>query len=105
MDKINEKSVGFLTVKFYDRYGILTAPTTLSWRIDDYTSGTQILGDTSVPTPTDTVVLKLIASYNAILDSAKAEETHRVTIKANAGTDDAFNSEYLLAVVNLNKIT
>lgn len=104
MDKINEKSVTYLTVNLYDRYGILTAPSTLKWRIDDYSSGTQILGDTVV-SPAETVVLKLLSSYNAIVDVAKAEEIHRVTIKANEGTDDAFNSEFLFAVINLTKIT
>lgn len=104
MEHVNERSTAYLTVTPKDKTGVAQAPTTLTYRIDDVFTGTEILDDTSVA-PGSSVELTLTPEQNRILSATNSVERRRVTVTAAFGASDQVCSEYVYEVVNLVNVT
>lgn len=104
MDEIAERSTGYLTVTPLDKDGDPEAPASLSYRIDDVDSGTEIRGDTSIAAASS-VVIALKPDDSQILDPEKEYEWRQVTVTATYGADDAVNGPYFYRVKNLYYLT
>lgn len=101
MDRVKEKSTAYLTVTFRDKAGAAQAPASAKYRIDDVTSGIEMLADTDITAVAGTVELTLPPSVNALVNGANPNELRRVIVVALYGADDAVRDEYLYEVVNL----
>lgn len=104
MYQLNERSTGYLTVTFLDKDGLPAAPASLSYRIDDLMSGTEIRGETTIGSGAS-VEIVLSPSDNLIVNAARPEENRIVTISASYGVDDEINDEYEYQVLNLRFLT
>jgi hypothetical protein len=79
--------------------GAASVPTTLRWKHDCKTTQSSVLEWADI-TPGSTVNLTVPASANAIINSNNAYETKRITVQANAGTDEQINAVLDYDVVN-----
>ena len=100
MEEFNEGSTGYVTVSFFDGAGASAVPASLSYRIDDVPSGTEIRGDTSLA-PAASVEITLTPTDNQILDDTRIGEVRAITVTATYGATDAVNSAYQYRVLNL----
>lgn len=103
MQRVNERSTAYLTVTPKDKAGAAQAPTTMTYRIDDVLTGTEILADTSVA-PGSVVEIPLTPEQNRMLSAVNSVERRRVTVTAAYGISDQVCSEYVYEVVNLAAI-
>ena len=98
-DEINEGSSGFLPVSFTDKDGVLEAPTSISYRIDDDASGDEVLGDTAI-TAASSIEIPLPPSVNVSIGTARTQK-RLVTVTATYGVDDAIQSVFNYSLINL----
>jgi hypothetical protein len=104
MDSCGEHDEFDLTITMYDTSGVLAAPTSATYRIDDVKSATQIRDDTALSAAaTQTIQVKY--ADTAMVDAANEAERRRLTVTAIFGTDDAGNPrqitrEYDFVVAN-----
>ena len=103
MDVINEGTTGYLTVTFLDKDGVAVAPASVSYRIDCLTTGTAVVGATSV-TPGTSVEIQLTAANNAILGNLPRER-RRVTVTGTYSGSQAVTHQYDYEVRNLSAVT
>lgn len=104
METVNEKSTAWLTVNSFDKDGVAEAPSTMTYRIDDVDSGTEILADTAL-TPATSVTIQLTPADNTLVDAARKQERHRVTVHTEFGVDDEHNEHFTYTVRNLEGIS
>jgi len=104
MQTVTERSTAYLTASFYDKTGVLQAPASLAYRIDDVMSGQQVRGDTTI-TPAAQAEITLTAADNAILNTVGSDEKRRVTVTASYGVSDQVTDEYIYLVRNLTKVS
>jgi hypothetical protein len=102
MESVNEQSTGYLTAGFKNEAGVLQAPNTVRYRIDDVDSGQAVRDWTSIA-PGASVVITLTKDDNAILDTTREWETRRVTTEGVYGPADQVTGEYEYRVTNLHK--
>lgn len=103
LEVVNEGSTAYLTVTFLDKDGNQAAPTSITYRIDCLTTGTQVKGDTVV-TPAAQVEITLGADDNAIQDQTNENEERLVTIEASYGASDGVKDSYRYILRNLKKV-
>jgi hypothetical protein len=73
------------TIQFFDEAsGVLTAPTTVEYRIDCLTNDHKVLDWTSVTTG-DTVSIAVAGTYNTIITAANSFERKQITVCADRG--------------------
>jgi len=101
---VPEKTTAYLTVSFFDKAGAPAVPSSVTYRIDDLITNTQILADTAL-TPAASIEITLTPAQNAILNDANANEPKRVTVKASYGATDGLNDEYTYNVKNLSGVS
>lgn len=102
MDSVNEGSVAYLDLVFKDKSGAEAAPTSATYRIDDLESGQSILPETAIPSLAGAVTITLTPVQNAMVNTGRDYEVHRVTISAEYNSSaDAINAEYDFQVNNL----
>jgi hypothetical protein len=70
----------FLTVAFTDENGATVAPSAVTWRVVDVNSGTELKAETAVSSPTETIVITIPASVNALVNDGSMQETHRIIL-------------------------
>lgn len=105
---VNEHDELTVTVSFYNESQVLSAPTSISYRVDT-AGGTQLRDDTSV-SAASSVSITLKYADNAISDSNLTEEEHVMTVTAGFGTDGDGNPrqitrEFRYLVKNLSAIS
>lgn len=98
---INEASSGTLTIEFLDEAGLPAAPSSISYRIDCVTSGTEIRDDTAIA-PASVVDLGLTPEDTRIVTQSNRIERRRVTLVAMFGPGDQLTQDYEYSVRNLN---
>jgi hypothetical protein len=76
-----------ITVTWKDGFGAPFAPSTVRYRVDCMTTGTERIAWTALAT-TSPLTLGIPGSANNIVSPANASEVKQVTIQANAGLDD-----------------
>jgi hypothetical protein len=99
----NEKSSFTLTAKFYDDSSdpwTLSAPTTVSYRVDDLFTGFIMRDWTSLTTGTS-VAIPLASADNAIVSDVHPMEKRQVTVKANDGLATQYQATFVYWVKNL----
>lgn len=78
---IKERSTSYVRISYEDREGVATSPTALRYRIDCMTTGTEILGWTSVsPQPVNEIVIT--SDQNRIVNDQNPEEVRQMTVEA-----------------------
>jgi hypothetical protein len=104
-NEVTEGTTAYLTVTFYDKNGVPSSPSSLSYRIDDVTGETPtvVRADTAIGAA-DSVEITLTPADNAILAAANAEERRLVTVTATYGADDALQADYEYRVRNLRMV-
>lgn len=82
----NEGTTVFLETTHLNKDKVLSAPTTLQYRIDDITNNRQVLDFTTVTTPGSTNTIEITAAQNALNGRGDQKELRQITVKA---TDSA----------------
>lgn len=98
-----ERSAFNAFAKFYDDTldpWTLSAPTTVSYRIDCLTTGYPVR-DWTIVSSGSSVTLPISSSDNAILDNTQSREKKLLTVLANSGLSTQCQSTYAWQVVNL----
>lgn len=93
LGSINEKSVAYLTIKFYDKDNNLAAPASATWEVHDLESGTELLAATAIDPIASSVEVTLTTAINTFVSPLNDEETRRVTVKAIWGSGGTTNAE------------
>lgn len=104
MQSVNEGNTAWLAVSFTDRTGVAAAPSSITYRIDDVTSGAQVRANTVVGSPAASIEIELTPADNAIL-SSRPKERRRVTVQAVFSGDRVHNQQFVYEVANLEKVT
>jgi len=105
LGSVNEGSVAYLTVKFYDKSNNLAAPASATWEVHDLESGSILLAITPIAPIANTVELTLTPTINTFVDSNNDEETRRVTIKATWGVGNTTNAEVDYNIADLSWVS
>lgn len=100
LESVKERSTAWLTVAFFDENGDAVSPASITYRVDDVSSGASLRDTTSVA-PAATIEIKLNAEDNRILNQANAVEMRAVTLRAAFGLDDECNDVAVYQVENL----
>jgi len=79
-------------------------PTTVHYRVDDLTTGKELIDWTSV-TPASNVTIAITSTFNDIQDDTSHRETKQLTIRADGGTDTEHLETIEWMVTNLLGIT
>jgi len=104
VERVNEQSTAYLAVTFLDREGAAQAPASISYRIDDQATRTQIRDDTPVTPPASSIEITLAPADNTIVSPINEVEAHEVTVTATYGVADAVRSVYVYQVANLRAV-
>ena len=100
MMQVNEGTTAYLSATFSDKTGNADTPSTITYRIDDVRSGTEIRDATTI-TAASTVEISLSPTDNRILNATQSYETRRVTVVASYGASDQVTAEYTYRVTPL----
>lgn len=103
-NQVNESSALTLTAKVWDdstETWTAQVPTTLRYRIDCNTTGTEVLGWTSI-TADDVNTISITATQNAIQNDCNEFEEKQLTLQANAGLATQYQNIFAYQVKNLS---
>lgn len=103
MQTVNESSTITVPVAFYDKNGDPETPASITYRIDDVSSGAEIVSDTSM-TPATSVDITVSANDNAILNANRRMEARRMTITAAYGASEQATEVVYWQVKNLVRV-
>lgn len=101
---VNEKSNMALTVSFFDDTGAAVIPDSATYRIDDLTSSTSILGSTALSVAAS-VEIQITSAQNAMISNANQFEDRAVTVDFVYATTKRGTDEYRYEVRNLYGIS
>lgn len=102
---VNEASVAYLKMSFLNKEKVLAAPAAITYAVQCMTTGTQIIAETSVASPADTVEITIPSSANAIINQANRYELRRVTVRTAFGDGQSHNEQFDYRVRNLSEVT
>lgn len=103
IDVVNEKSTWVLVLFFFDENKQATVPTSVTYRIDDATSGTVILQNTVVVPIGTSYKIIITPVQNSIIDQNNAYEQRRVTVIWQYGSKQG-SDEYVYRLKNLANV-
>jgi hypothetical protein len=101
---VNEKTVAYLTVYFYDKTGALAVPSSATWKVHEIGSGTEILTETAIAPIASSYELTLTTAINTFLDGNHASELRRVTVKAVWGVGLETYGQYDYELIGLEHV-
>ncbi len=101
---VNEQTTPEIDFVCYDADGVEATPATLSYRIDNITSGTEILTDTSI-TAVSSGTLELTVSDTTLVSQDSDTELFLVTMTATYSGSKQHIETYQYEVRNLRAIT
>lgn len=104
---INEGDACWVAFAMKDKDGNTpeSAPTSLSYRIDNVTGGGEILGDTPVSPSVVSGELAITSAQNALVDQVNPSELHRVRITATFGVGDTLSRSIYIEVRNIGGVS
>lgn len=102
--EVNEESTAYLQVSLLDRTGANSSPLTLTFRVHDVESGTEMVATTSI-SPVSPATITLTPTANTILKRVHKYETRRVTVDATYGSGDVLHDDYDYLVRNLEHVS
>jgi len=103
--KVNEGSVAYLTVKFYDKDNSLAIPTSATWEVHDVESGAVMRSPIAIASIASTVELTLTPAINSFANPLNDEEQRRVTIKTIWGAGLTTNAEVDYDIIDLTYVS
>lgn len=103
MTTVNEGSTAYLTANFKDKDSVLAAPTTISYRIDCLTNGSEVKDDTAFTPAASSIEIELTKTDNALINQANYAERRLVTVTGTYGDDDEIIQEYEYDLINMKK--
>ena len=103
-DSVNEKSVAYLTVNFYDKNNVLASPSTGTWQVHDLYSNTVMQAETYITPIASSVELTLTTPINTMVDGTHGKETRRVTVKAIFGANLEVYDEFDYDIIGLSYV-
>ena len=98
--KVLERSSFTTSAEFRDSAHADDAPTTAHYRIDDLTTGQNILDWTAL-TPAASISITVKSSENRMLSSAHVTERRQITVAADKGTDGETRDTAIWEVENI----
>lgn len=99
-DRVNEGSAAAFTANFYSDAWVATAPTNARYRIDNLSTGAQVLDWTTL-TPATSNAIAVTGAQNAISDDCEREELRQLTVEGNAGLATQYQVTKCWRVKNL----
>ena len=104
-NRVNESSALTVVAKVWDdatdvEAWVAQVPTTLHYRLDCLSTGTQILDWTSI-TADDVSSIAITATQNAIQSDCNEIERKQLTVKANSGLSTQYQASFSYDVTNL----
>lgn len=97
---VNEGTTHMVTATFRDETGAAVIPTGGTWRVDDVTSGQEVVPDTPFVPVSSSHVVTIPASANLLIDPVSRIEARRLTLSFDYPGGRA-TAEYLYRVKNL----
>lgn len=98
---VNENSTSRFTMNPLDEDGNAFVPTNARWRLDDVTSGNEVVSWTVIGTPAKTMTVQIDAADNGIIDENVAEEEKVFTFETDYGTTSAHVEDLVYTVRNM----
>lgn len=100
MSTVNENSTSRFTSNPINEDGDAFTPDTARYRLDDITTGNEIIAWTSISPTSTEMVITIPASKNSIIDESKSEEDKVLTIETDFGTDSQHVEWQIYTVTN-----
>lgn len=98
---VNESSTAHLYATFYDATGALQTPVSVTYRIEDVSTGRLVRDDTSL-SPNVEVEIVLTPEDNSLPEGSSLPcEKRRVTLTATYAASEQITSQYVYRVLNL----
>jgi len=101
MEDVNEGSAKDLVLTHLDKDKVLSAPTTLKYRIDDLTNGREILDWTNVPTPGTTNTITITDTQNALFTRSKDKERRQVATKTVSSSGQTNQENFIYDLIRI----
>jgi hypothetical protein len=105
MQEVNEKCTAIITAAFVDENGDDVTPDSGTYEIHDVATGTEILAATALPSLAASIDITVTAAQNALTNTNKRFEKHRMTVKYVYSTTKAGTAEFDWLIKNLSQVT
>ncbi len=98
---VNELSSLCMSLSFKDEAGDPLIPSTVSWRLDDKETDTEIVGWTSLPSPAAEMSVVIPGSDNQIVDESKKRERRTFGVRVDNTLEGEGYGEIHYHVINM----
>ncbi len=98
---INEGQTSYISLEFTDKNGDPLTPTTISYRIDDEASETNLLPATLVSVPESSIEIRVPPAINELVSQDNSTEIRVATIEATYETEDVVSTDVKWCIRNL----
>lgn len=98
---INEGSAIDLDLTHLNKSRVLTAPTTLRYRIDDLTNHREVLDWTVVPTPGSTNTLSITGAQNTLFARRVKRQKMQVSVKTVSPTSEIDQTPFFYDLIRI----
>lgn len=105
MEEVNEKSTYVVKLSFKDENGVAVTPDSLTYRLDDESSGEEIIEDTVVVPGTTYYNLTISSDSNSILNDDKKFEIKVLSASFTYSTTKVGTAEHKYKVLNLKYLS
>ena len=103
--QVNELSTATFTVVPIDITGSIVAPSNARYRLDDTISGNALIAWTTIATPSIEMKVSIPASIHSMVDASLSEESKKLTVETDFGTNNAHVEEFEYFVRNLQFVS
>ena len=103
--EINELSTSTFTVRPLNESGTAFTPTNARYRLDDVTTGNNVIDWTEIGTPSTEMEIIIPASSHTILDTNREHEEKILTVQTDFGTDNQHVEEFIYELRNLSFVS
>ena len=100
-EDVNEGSARDLDLTHLNKSRVLTAPTTLKYRIDDLTNNREVLDWTTVPGPASTNTLSITGTQNALFRRGTKRQKMQVTVKTVSASGEIDQTPFFYDLIRL----
>lgn len=78
------------TVSFFNANGDPETPTEIYYRVDNVDAGIEVIADTLVGTPSDSIMVALTAVDNVLRRAGSQRERNRITVRSKYAQDQEY---------------
>lgn len=101
MEEVNEHSTYVVTLSFKDENGVAVVAESLTYRLDDESSGEELIEDTVVAPTATTYNVTISSTVNSILNDDKKGEVKVLTASFTFQTTKVGTAEHRYRLMNL----